>query len=294
VSNEVTVLDPADPPGAPTNVTGVAGVRQVTVSWDAPASDGGAPITLYTVTSSGGQHCTTTGALTCTVTGLGYNVSYTFTVTATNAVGTSPASDPSATLIPYELPTAPRDVIAVASYGQAIVSWTVPTWNGGTAIVGYTVTSSGGQGCTTNGALTCTVMGLTGGEHYTFSVTATNARATGPAGISNEVTPGASAVRYSGDTPFAAAAAVSANTFAADCNCTVYIANYDSVPDALVAAAAAGAADGPLLYVGAGTPIDSYTTAELTRLDPSQIVVVGDANSISAAVLDALAPYFTP
>jgi putative cell wall-binding protein len=69
---------------------------------------------------------------------------------------------------------------------------------------------------------------------------------------------------------------------------------YDSVPDALVAAAAAGATNEPLLYVGAGTPIDSYTAAELTRLDPSQIVVVGDATTISAAVLDALAPYITP
>ena len=62
-SGAVTPYPAADPPDAPTNVTGVAGIRQVTVSWDAPASDGGAPITLYTVTSSpGNYHCTTTGA----------------------------------------------------------------------------------------------------------------------------------------------------------------------------------------------------------------------------------------
>ena len=115
--------------------------------------------------------------------------SYTFTVTATNGAGTGPASAPSAPITPSDVPTAPRNVIATAGYGTATVSWTAPLANGGTGITGYTVIASpGGQGCTTPGALSCTVMGLTPGTSYTFAVTATNLVGTGPAGTSNQVT----------------------------------------------------------------------------------------------------------
>ena len=88
-------------PGAPGTPTGVAGDRRVTVSWAAPASDGGSPITGYTVTASpGGGTCSTTGGLSCTVTGLVNGTAYTFTVRATNRVGTGPASAPSAPVTP--------------------------------------------------------------------------------------------------------------------------------------------------------------------------------------------------
>src|ERR1039458_6891561 len=44
------VLTPAAVPGAPTGVNGVAGDAEVTLSWTAPANDGGDPVTGYTVT----------------------------------------------------------------------------------------------------------------------------------------------------------------------------------------------------------------------------------------------------
>ena len=73
--------------------------RPALVAWTAPASDGGSPITGYTATSSpGATTCTTTGAPSCTVSGLTNGTPYTFTVTATNAAGTGPASTPSASV----------------------------------------------------------------------------------------------------------------------------------------------------------------------------------------------------
>ena len=88
-------------PGAPTAAHAVAGDARATVTWAAPASDGGSPITGYTVTSApSGRTCTTTGALTCAVVGLVDGVKYSFTVTATNAVGTSVASAASNVVTP--------------------------------------------------------------------------------------------------------------------------------------------------------------------------------------------------
>jgi hypothetical protein len=83
-------------PGAPTIGTATAtGATTATVSYTAPASNGGAPITLYTATSSPGGITGTlsqAGSGTITVSGLTGGTSYTFTVTATNSVGTSSPS----------------------------------------------------------------------------------------------------------------------------------------------------------------------------------------------------------
>ncbi len=85
-------------PGAPTGVSATAGNGSATVSWTAP-NNGGSAITSYTVTpyigSTAQTPVTVSGsppATSATVTGLTNGTSYTFTVSATNAVGTGPAS----------------------------------------------------------------------------------------------------------------------------------------------------------------------------------------------------------
>jgi hypothetical protein len=181
-------------PHAPTDATAVRSDQAATVSWTAPSSDGGTPITAYTVTASpGGQTCSwSSGPLSCTVTGLTNGTAYTFTVTATNDVGTGPASTPSSSVTPAGAPAAPTAVHAAPGDAAADVSWAAADPNG-SAVTAYTVASSpGAKTCTTTGATGCTVTGLTNGTPYTFTVTATNDVGTGtPSAPSASVTPGA-------------------------------------------------------------------------------------------------------
>jgi uncharacterized protein (TIGR02145 family) len=87
-------------PGAPTIGTATAGNAQATVTFTAPVSDGGSAITGYTVTSSPGGLTGTGTASPIIVTGLTNETAYTFTVTATNAIGISVASSASNSVTP--------------------------------------------------------------------------------------------------------------------------------------------------------------------------------------------------
>jgi hypothetical protein len=90
------------PPGAPLNVAATAGDGQASVTWTSPPSNGGRPISGYTVASTPGGLTVAAGpsATSATVTGLTNGVTYTFTVTASNALGTGPASAPSNPVTP--------------------------------------------------------------------------------------------------------------------------------------------------------------------------------------------------
>jgi hypothetical protein len=125
------------------------------------------------------------------VTGLTDGTAYTFTVTATNGIGTGPSSGASSPVTPAAsatAPGAPTNVTAVPGNTQATVSWTAPASNGGSPITGYTVTASpGGVTATTAGATSAAVITLSNGTTYTFTVTATNSVATGPASAASNV-----------------------------------------------------------------------------------------------------------
>jgi phospholipase C len=173
------------PPPAPT-----AGPRSgsAVVRWQPPVSDGGAPITGYTVTPRVGganlaPHLFGAGATFASVDGLANGRSYTFTVAAINATGTGPPS-PASDAVIIGLPSAPRSVRAARNKRTVEVSWKKPDSDGGSPIVGYLVTPyifSTAQAPIVVGPGTTRVVarGLQGGTAYTFTVTAVNANGNG-------------------------------------------------------------------------------------------------------------------
>jgi hypothetical protein len=110
-------------PAAPTDVTATAADSSATVYFSEP-SDGGSPITSYTVTSSAGSHTATGASSPITVTGLTNGTTYTFTVTATNAVGTSVPSLPSNAATPGAALAPPAWFAATATSTTSVsVTW---------------------------------------------------------------------------------------------------------------------------------------------------------------------------
>ena len=95
-NNKVTVVAAETVPGPPTDVAAVPSDGQALVSWNAPLDTGGLVITSYTATASpGGVSCTST-TTSCVITGLTNGETYSISVTATNAIGTS---DPSRSVL---------------------------------------------------------------------------------------------------------------------------------------------------------------------------------------------------
>lgn len=97
--------------------------------------------------------------------------------------------------------------------------------------------------------------------------------------------------RLAGNDRYATAAAISAASFEAGVD-VAYVATGTSFPDALAAGAAAANHAGPVLLV-AKTSVPSATAAELSRLRPQVIKVVGGAAMVSADVEAQLAAYAT-
>ena len=199
-------------PGAPQNVFGVASNNAITVNWSPAQSN--QPVNSYTVTTStagpavapvsvvpiAGSNFPPTSVL---ISGLVNGTSYTFTVTATNASGTSPASAPSAPVTPpgIAVPAAPTGATALAGDTQVSVSFTVSPPPQGAPITSYVVTSSPGGVVVSipppaSGNIgTALVGGLTNGVSYTFTVQAVDLAGTSaPSAPSNAVVPSAAHV----------------------------------------------------------------------------------------------------
>ncbi|HBG08299.1 MAG TPA: hypothetical protein DDY22_22815 [Geobacter sp.] len=187
-------------PDAPTGVSATPGDARATVSFSAPAFNGGSPITGYTVTSTPGGFTGTGQVSPITVTGLNNGTAYSFTVTATNTIGSSQQSSASGSLIPAAVPGSAAIVSVTAGDAQVTISFSAPASNGGSPITGYSVSSHPAGGTDSNAGsstLSHVITGLSNGTAYTFTVTASNAVGSGAASApSDSVTPAFTLVSF--------------------------------------------------------------------------------------------------
>ena len=178
-------------PDAPTNVQAEAvGTSAARVTFSAPTSNG-SPITGYRLYDATGTKVADCSSTVCVVSGLTVGRSYTYTVTAVNAIGESAHSASSSVSI-SGAPSQPAQPSATAGNTTIDVSWTAPADNG-SPITGYTVTASTANGpagsCSTTGATSCTISGLRNGQDYTVTVVARNANGDSPASSGAQAIP---------------------------------------------------------------------------------------------------------
>jgi hypothetical protein len=182
-------------PGTPTNVVADFSGNVVTVSWDSPADTGKYPILYYTVYSDP-SGAIATGFSPLTFTGLELGTTYTFIVVATNSIGTSVPSTPSASVVVANVPNAPSILVVSSGHEEIALAW-APNGDGGSAILNYTVTCSDGIAPVTTTETSTTITGLTNGTSYTFTVVATNAIGDSESSTGSSGTPTASPITLS-------------------------------------------------------------------------------------------------
>ncbi len=166
----ITVLGVPGLMSAPSVVS--IGDSSVELSYSTPASNG-SPIYEYLIT--GGIQPEICNSNLCSVTGLSNGTSYQFEVAAINKVGQGPFSQPSKSVTPNVVPSAPGAPQVTFGNGSVKISWVAPT-DKGTAILCYNLSITPNQGTNPGciGATSYTWQGLTNGSSYTFAVQAVN------------------------------------------------------------------------------------------------------------------------
>ncbi|TDT64451.1 fibronectin type III domain-containing protein [Frigoribacterium sp. PhB116] len=187
---------PRRAPDAPRSVVAAAGDRTATVSWTAPDSDGGSPLTgwLLEHSTDGGTSWTQQqlgpSVTTSVLAGLDNGEEALVRVTARNAAGGG-ATSPTVAVVPFGVPATPDDVVAVPLDRSVALSWSEPA-DGGSALLGYEVVVTGADGTRSvfpASSTRTTVTGLSNGTTYDVTVTALNERGRSAASAGISTTP---------------------------------------------------------------------------------------------------------
>ncbi|MHA2278318.1 MAG: fibronectin type III domain-containing protein, partial [Candidatus Kariarchaeaceae archaeon] len=186
-STEVSILV-ATTPGIPTGLIANSGNNNISLSWEAPNSNGGSVITNYTVyrstTSGSGFTILTITISTSYVDASALNgQTYYYKVTANNSIGEGGFSN-EASATPSTLPGAPVINNVATGDGFVILNWTVPADDGGSSITAYKVyksTTSGTGFSLLTSTISLSIVDYTviNGITYYYKVSAVNIKGEG-------------------------------------------------------------------------------------------------------------------
>ncbi len=185
-SGEVSVV-PAAIPSVPRNLRATRGDGAAVVEWDAPADDGGSPVTEYrvawrdVVTGVDSEPSVAGDVLRLELSGLTNGNEHVFRVRAVNAVGEGPRAR-SVAVTPASVPGSPVSVAAVRGDRSVDVLWSPPADNGGAQVASFTVywspddqfDASVSQASAAAAAESYRVSRLTNGTEYFVRVAASN------------------------------------------------------------------------------------------------------------------------
>jgi YVTN family beta-propeller protein len=282
-SNSVSVLSPPSP-SVPSLTTGALPNGAAGIAYSGTVASTGFPYPTFAVSSGslpGGLSLNAnSGAISGTPTNVG-NAS--FTVTATNASGSG--SRAYTIVVDAVLTQAPIPTISgIAVMGQTLTA-NPGSWAPGPVALSYQWSRNGQNisGASSasyvlsvvdvNSVITVTVTGSKSGYH-TESKTSVASAVRAPVTL------------IGGDDRFGTSAAISASAFAPGVP-VAYITDGYAFPDALSAAPVASKDGAPILMV-LPDQIPATIQAELTRLKPQRIVVLGGTNAVSDSVELAL------
>jgi large repetitive protein len=189
----MNTVSAASAPGTPTGLVATPGVNQVTLSWNAPTSDGGSAIDYYIVYQDGVELTEHYTGLTATV-AIQYEYHgpmtydpYKWTVAAHNAAGIGSQSD-SAAAYPVGVPGAIRNFEVTPENGQVeIVCYNFGRPDDGGLSFVFVIYQDGQQIMQTSDEHVV-ITGLVNGHTYNFSAAMKNSAGTGPLS-SMDVTP---------------------------------------------------------------------------------------------------------
>lgn len=200
------------PPSAPRNLGATSRDASIDLTWDPPLSDGGAPITGYTIRHQSTPHqewvevATASTDSSYTLTGLANGSPYDIQVRASNSEGDSFWSE-QITDVPQTVPSRPRSLVLSAGDESVTASWGEPSDTGGPVVTGYRLrwrTGAEEWRFADTSATSYAVTGLNNDETYEFQVRARNFVGAGDWSAAETVVPVAGA-----QAPAVEAAAVS-------------------------------------------------------------------------------------